>query len=105
MCAFELVLSVDPSLGRVDYSLLSDQVLMEMLFEGFDDETKKQYKDSVGIYLDVCEWSCVTCDDDDRVIEVRIGFRHVSGSPALCYIPPKVKVFEICMLGKSALKG
>ena len=28
MCALPLFLSVDPSLGRVDYSLLSDQTLM-----------------------------------------------------------------------------
>ena len=42
MYAFQIFLSVDPSLGRVDYGLFSDQTLMEMLLEGFDDETKKK---------------------------------------------------------------
>ena len=54
MCALEIFLSVDPSLGRVDYSLLSDQTLMEMLFEGFTDKARKQCQDNDGMYLDVC---------------------------------------------------
>ena len=69
MCAFQLLLSVDPSLGRVDHSLLSDQTLMEMLFDGFDDKTKNKYKDNNGMYLDVCKWSRITCDDDHRVFK------------------------------------
>ena len=49
MCAFQLLLNVDPSLGRVNYSLMSDQTLMEMLIEGFDDGTKKEYQDDDGM--------------------------------------------------------
>ena len=30
---------------------------MQMLFEGFDEETKE------GMYLDVCELECVACDE------------------------------------------
>ena len=48
MCDFELLLSVDPSLGRVDCSLLADQTLMEMLIEGFDDKPKKSTKTTMG---------------------------------------------------------
>ena len=62
MCAFQLLVSVDPSLGRLDYSLLSDQTLMEMLIESFDDETKKKYQDGQGMYLDICEWPKIKCD-------------------------------------------
>ena len=60
---------MDPFLGRLDYSLLSDQALMEMLIEGFDDETKKKYQDDHGMYLDVCEWPNITCDEDESVID------------------------------------
>ena len=83
------------SLGRLDYTLLSDQTLMEMLFEGLNEESKKGYQDEKGMYLDVSEWSCVKCDDDQRAIEIRIDSGHVSGSLALRYVPPKVKALKI----------
>ena len=70
MFALQQLLSVDPSIGRVDYSLMSDQTLMEMLIDGIDDNTKNKYKDNDGIYLDVCEWACIKCDEDQRVIEI-----------------------------------
>ena len=98
MCAFHLCLAVDPSLGRVDYSLMSDQTLTEMLIEGFDAHSKKQYQDSEGMYLDVCEWSCVTCDDDQRVVKIDMDCTNVSGSLELCYTPPKVEVLRIVPL-------
>ena len=72
MCAFQVFLSVDPSLGRLDYSLMSDQALMEMLIEGFDDETKQDYQDKHGMYKDVCDWFPITCDEDERVVEISI---------------------------------
>ena len=95
MCPIALFLSVDPNLGRVDYSSLSDQTLMEMLFDGFDDEAKKEYQDNEGMYLDVCDWSCVTCDDDERVIKIGADSSDISGSIQLCYVPPKVKKLKV----------
>ena len=91
MCLSTITLSVDPTLGRVDYSSLSDQTLMELLVDGFDDETKKRYQDKDGMYLDVCKWSCAACDDDQRVIKVNIKTENVSGSLELYYVPPKVE--------------
>ena len=44
MCAFQLFLTVEPSLGRVDYSSMSDQTLVEMLIEGVHDKKKKEYQ-------------------------------------------------------------
>ena len=105
MCTFELFLSTDSSLGRVDYSLLSDQTLMEMLFEGFDDEIKNKYKDNQGMYLDVCTWPCVTCGDHERVIEIQIARFSLNGSLELCYVPPKVKVLEIFVFSNRGLTG
>ena len=105
MCASQLFLSMDPSLGRVDCSLMSDQTLMEMLLEGLDEETKKEYQDSEGMYLDVCTWPCVTCDDNERVIGIRITRFYLNGLLELCYVPPKVKVLEIVVFDSSGLTG
>ena len=105
MCAFQLFLSVDPFLGRLDYSLLSDQALMEMLIEGFDDETKKKYQDDHGMYLDVCEWPKIKCDEDESVIDIDINSINMSGTIGLCYVPPKVKLLEINWGSGSKLTG
>ena len=95
MCALQLFLNADPSLGRVDYSSLSDQTLMEMLVEGLDDETKQEYQDDDGAYLEVCDWPCVKCDVSERVIEIGVDSSDIRGSIQLCYVPPKVKVLKV----------
>ena len=94
MYSFVMLRSIDPSLGRVDFSSLPDQTFMEMLIDGFDDETKRLYQDSEGMYLDVCEWSCVKCDEFQSVVSIRDN-KAVSGSFQLRYIPPTVKDFQI----------
>ena len=68
VCFFALLLTVDPSVGRLDYSLMSDQSLMEMRIEILDDISKKKYKDNDGMYLDACDWSVIKCNGDERVI-------------------------------------
>ena len=105
MSALKLFLNVDPSIGRVDCSLLSDQTLMEMLIDGFDDETKQEYQDKDGMYLDACRWSCVTCDDDQGVIQIDIESYDVKGSLELCYAPPNVKEIYIRSVYKSKITG
>ena len=95
MCAFQICITVDSSLGRVDYSSMSDQTLMEMLIDGFDAKTRRRYKDSDGMYLDVCEWSNIKCDDDQRVIEIDIENKNSSGSVEFFYVPPKVNAVNI----------
>ena len=105
MCIFQLLLGVDPSLGRADYSSFSDRTLMEMLIEGFDDGTKKKYQDNDGMFRDVCEWSCIKCDDNVRVIKIDLDRKNLSGSLELCYVPPKVKFLIISSCGTSKLTG
>ena len=111
----KFLLTVDPDLGhvdkgflgdlgRVDYTLMSDQTLMELLVEGFDDRTKKAYQDDHGMYLDVCEWSCVKCNTDERVVEIEETCA-VAGSLQLQYVPPKLKVLMISSWRKSQLTG
>ena len=92
MCAVLTVLTVDPSLGHVDYSSFSDQTLMELLFDGLTEESKRQYQDADGAYLDVCAWNCAICDCAQRVTEIAFG-GAVEGSLQLSYIPPQVVSF------------
>ena len=42
MCIFSIILTADPTIGRVNYSSFSDQTLMELLFEVFADEMKRE---------------------------------------------------------------
>ena len=100
-----LLHSKDPNLGRLDYSLLSDQALMEMLIDRFDDESKEEMQDVNGMYLDVCEWECVKCDGDRRVIEIDIDSSDVSGSLELFYVPPKVNEIYVRSMFNSKLTG
>ena len=89
-----LLLSVDPSLGRVHFNELPDQTLMELLYEGFDEETQQRYQDYDGIYVEISMWSSVKCDNTRSVIEINEQ-SAVSGSLQLCYIPLSVKVFNM----------
>ena len=100
-----LILTVDHFLGRVDYSSMSDQMLMETLIGGFDDGTKRKYQDKSGMYLDVCKWSGIKCDADQRVTNISVNSEHSSGSLELCYVPSKVKELWINPPGKSELTG
>ena len=96
-----LLRTTEDGLGRVDYTSLSDQVLMEMLVEGFDENAKKTYQNADGMFLDVCDWENILCDKWDRVVSVKGAFVS-SGSITLAQIPPKVKDFALC---KAHLRG
>ena len=90
MCSLLTILSVDPTLCRADYGSFSDQALVEMLYEGFDTDTKIRFRGDEGAYLDVCEWDIVVCDAGERVVQI-MEYDFVTGSLQLCYLPPNVK--------------
>ena len=94
MCGIQLLLTADPSLGRVDLRSLSDQTLMELLIEGSQEDSKKQYQCADGTYLDVCEWETVNCDEDERVVSVNFEDNAPSGSLQLGYLPQKVEFVD-----------
>ena len=89
------LLTSDTDLGRVDYSSLSDQILMEMLVEGFNEDAMKGYKDSSGDFLDVCQWANISCDKDQNVVRVR-RTSSTSGSIEFSCLPPKVRDVSMC---------
>ena len=81
---------MDANLGRVDITMLSDQNLVELLVEGFNDEAKKRYQDENGDFLEVCQWPRFRCDDDGRVIHIESWNEiQISGTIDLRYLPPK----------------
>ena len=95
------ILTADPNLGHADYSSFSDQTLMEMFFEGFDEETRRMCQDAEGAYLDVCKWNGVECDRKARVIKLTQS-KCKSGSLQLCYLPPK---FQCLLVNYAGLTG
>ena len=66
-----------------------------MLFEGFDEETKRKYQDDDGMYFNACEWPLVQCDDHERVIDICAYSCEIGGSIQLCYVPPKVREINV----------
>ena len=86
-------LTTDINLGRVDVRSFSDQMLMEMLFEDFTDFAKKQVQDKDGMFLPVCEWIGVECDEMGSVNIVQQA--PSDGPISLQYIPPNTVTFEM----------
>ena len=91
-----LVSTADPTIGRFDTNMLSDQACMELLIENIADETKAYFQDKDGAFLDIGEWRGVTIDDIGNITQVSFTatFR---GTFSLAYIPRRVKQFKINM--------
>ena len=88
------LLTVDSSLGRVNYESLPDQTLMEMLIDGVVEADKCMFQDADKNIADVCEWDIVKCADE-RVEKVNL--EDVSFDKKdfpFQYIPPLVVSFK-----------
>ena len=82
---------VDPSLGRVDYASLSDEVLMEMLYDCTDDSDPEG--DQID-FSDICEWEVIVCEDD-RVTHINLnGDEFTLRQFRFEFIPPLVVCFK-----------
>ena len=88
------ILTADPSLGRIDYSLLSDQALMEILFDGIRTDNDASIRDENGNFNDISEWNYIKCIGDS-VSEIKIHGSHISDKQfPFEFIPPRVTVFQ-----------
>ena len=98
-------------LSRVDVSLMSDQVLLELLIAKFDNA--ENIKDEEGSFTDIKEWYGVGLSDDNRVLCIDWGFDedlyqegecdiYPGGYIDLKYLPPILEDFSISCLD---LKG
>ena len=89
-----LILTADPSLGRIDYSLLSDQALMEILFDGIRMYDGLSVRDENGNFKEITEWPRIRCIGDS-VAKLRICGTQLSDKQfPFDFIPPRVTVFK-----------
>ena len=88
--------TIDHSLGRLDYALLSDQALMEMLFDGMEPGYKQAFQDANGNYKDICEWGVPNWSKDGRMVKISLVsmFFTQKQFPFAC-IPPLVTDFGV----------
>ena len=92
------LLTIDPSLGRLDYDSLSDQALMEMLISGMTTEYKQVFQDENGHYVDVCDWKTfgftnIGCTDA-RVTAIKVAtYAFNDAQFPFEFIPPLVQSF------------
>ena len=84
-----LLLTLDPHLGRVDISTLSEQTLMEMVVENLSDDTKKAFQDENEMFLDVCKWRIVECDEDGQVVRCQTSC-SLGGTIQLSFLPRQI---------------
>ena len=91
-----IFVTIDPSLGRLDYDSLSDQARMEIFVSLMSQSAQEKFQDANGNFLDVCEWYGVECDAEGNVKEFRIIiWEEDENGPNLDYIPPHVRFFSL----------
>ena len=89
-----LLLAAEHNLGRVDISTFSDQTLMEMLIADIPADQKQRLQDHDGVYTDACSWGGVSCDEDRRIVKIRMQCRsNTSISLNLSFLPPNLTSF------------
>ena len=94
--------AIDPHLSRLEYDLLSDQALMEMLVE--PSSSVRGFQDRHGSYLDVCSWGGVNCDSDGNVIQFEAS-RALSGSVELSFLPKNVRKVRLFSMHREKVQG
>ena len=92
-----LLRTIDPSLSRLDPTLLSDQALMEMVFENvtMTIDGKRYNRTDNGDSVDVCDWPQVECNEFENVIQFEESDRKLDGTLNLSYLPPNLKIFTL----------
>ena len=90
------------ALGRLDYSSLSDQALMEIIVDGIPASERDAFADEHGGLTDACEWDSVTCVDE-RVTEISfVCYEFEKAQFPFDFIPP---LASIVIVEECAIKG
>ena len=89
-------LTIDPSLGRIDRSMLSDQVRMELLFEGMRFAFKGGIQDKNGDFKEISEWHSIECAGGrvTRIKLIRQSFNGLHEQFSFEFIPPQLTEFS-----------
>ena len=67
-----LVTCIEPSIGRIDRSMLTDQMLLELLIDGLSMADKEEFMDGNGTYLPVSDLKGIRCDANDNVTNISL---------------------------------
>ena len=90
--------TADYALGRVGYTEIPDQALLEMLIEGADERYKARFMVQ-GAYRDISEWDGVVCGPDGTVLHLTMANEPMGalyaygGTLALQFLPPNLTEF------------
>ena len=78
-------------LSRLDPALLSQQSLMEMLFDGLED--KDHLNDENGNFTECEDWEAVECDEKNNIIALNAGdfTVEVKGTVNFHFLPSTVR--------------
>ena len=85
----------DSGLGRFDPAMLSDHMLMEVLYT--PDDYEQSRNEMKGDEDDACTWSNITCDEEKAVSKIEWHSMHIKLRGSLCFqaLPPKLIRFNL----------
>ena len=101
---FRLLLhTIDPCLGRLDFSSLTQQAQMEILVAGFAPETKRRfYEKRSENFKDACDWSWVKCDAANNITKFNWSRRFENtGTIDLAFVPETVTDLQFAEISAS----
>ena len=90
-----LVTTADSSLGRFEENSMSDQCRMEILVEGLNQETKRQFCDNDGNFKDIKDWNLVNFDAEGNVNQITFFTSKCKGDLWLDFLPPFLEVIKV----------
>ena len=90
---------IDPSsLGRLDYTTMGQQALMECLVAQLDEKSLKNFRDRKKNFKDISEWHGVACNIKGDVTKIDwrdSGRRGLTGSIDFQWLPSTVECLKI----------
>ena len=95
------LLTADPTLGRFDAALLSDQSAMELFAQGFNERTQRHFQGGDGLFADIVHWpgvkSCAGTATDIDFGQLR-RFK-MAGSIETGYLPRQLQTLRLSQDG------
>ena len=81
------------ALGRLEYTTMSQQALMECLIASFTSESCKPFQDENGNFTDIAEWPGIELNSAGNV--THMNWKNKGGSIDFQWLPQHVQVIEL----------
>ena len=93
-------LAIDPSIGRFDRKMLSQQTLMELFVQDFHPDFSRRFQNESGDFIEKCEWPVVYCSQIKmrevvRNIEISGSSMYPDAPIEAKYFPPTLKYLRL----------